>query len=841
MHWYLPRLILVKQVSLRDARLAFNYSRIFNPNLSFKIIANMSASQSTKRSPSPSLQEGLLQESKRKRLPRAGEWVKKEEAWKDWVSDKTIPPVLWIHGPPGCGKSYLAKYIVAELEGLDAPRDVISFFCEASSTPQSFVDFLVSYFDQKVQQGAGESTPQSVYRDPFVAWDRIVELVQHNERCVILVLDGLDEMSEKGRDFDLAAKLKHLVIGNPAKFKLLLSSRSESNIQRRFGEFRNISVTAKLVEDDLEQFIESEINRYPKLAPYLSDLAGPIKTRSEGIFLWAKLYIKNLDANAVEGVKPELEDSPALLDDVYVQIMEKSTRELNTHEIRLRNTVLRWLVTQIRPLSETELANVISIETNMLLGSRFGAKIQEVCASLIKDGIQNGVQPMHYSVQEFFQSRNPIVQQLPDFTAEKAHAILAKTCLSYLSHPAFDNSIGKVKAAQQDEYANGDYRLLEYSSLYWVYHVSHAEKSTELGDLIKKFFTTKNAFAWVDIFLPIYLERSVIQPPPRPARTTHFLYLFTLKSQLVNFFQGSEKSVFDQQISEFLRESYEKGLEEEKSRSLGESQLFGRMMDLAELYGWLPNKTLDPLPLLRQASELASAPTDRAEVFQALADYYKRDGKYDIAQSHLEDLISEAKEHFITNDKRFAFAYDSLGWVCMRQNKLEEATLYLDQALAIAVSNYGSTSPYTLRSKVTLAEVLSKLGRADEAEVLCKDLKAQVDEYREIGVQLPKDSISQLNTLAAVYMQQGKFDDAIGTYKSVVEDRTKVFGDGHRMTLWATMQLGIAKQAGGLLNEAAELFEVLLPKQVAELGEDHPDVKESKTRLDTLRVPFGGN
>jgi SpoVK/Ycf46/Vps4 family AAA+-type ATPase len=49
------------------------------------------------------------QRRKRQRLPQTCEWILREptyNAWKSW--DDASPPVLWIHGPPGCGKSYLA-------------------------------------------------------------------------------------------------------------------------------------------------------------------------------------------------------------------------------------------------------------------------------------------------------------------------------------------------------------------------------------------------------------------------------------------------------------------------------------------------------------------------------------------------------------------------------------------------------------------------------------------------------------------------------------------------------------------------------------------------------------
>ncbi|KIN06748.1 hypothetical protein OIDMADRAFT_46679 [Oidiodendron maius Zn] len=130
---------------------------------------------------------------------------------------------------------------------------------------------------------------------------------------------------------------------------------------------------------------------------------------------------------------------------------------------------------------------------------------------------------------------------------------------------------------------------------------------------------------------------------------------------------------------------------------------------------------------------------------------------------------------------------------------------------------------------MTLAEVLNKLNRGTEAEVLCAELISQVKEHRENGSALPKDSISQLNTLAAVFVQQGKWRDAIETYDAVVQDRKNMFGDEHPVTMWAMQQAGENEQA-------KSLFEVLLPRQKKILGEEHPDIKESEEMLASLKT-----
>lgn len=827
----------------------------FNPFIFKHIpraISKMSTSSSTKRSLSTD-SEASVRSPKRVHLSETCQWINREQTWRDWRDGNARAPILWIHGAPGCGKTFLAHHIINELEELrDKPTIVTSLGVDpspATSITDRILDCLLMHPDldedsRKMFQERYVSIPYGPDR-LFLQWDYVPTLLEKNLN-VTVVIDDLDETFKKNQGFSVPARLRDLAIQHPSQFKLLVFSRTESFIRDFYKEFPNIRITPEMVDDDLEQFIKSELEQYPtRLAPVSEELVGPIKMQSNGNFLWAELCIKDLDERSVEGETPTLEDVPLSFDDFYARMLEKTTRELGPDEIDLRNTILKWLITPIRPFKEDELANVFMIETNQLFNNgTLGAKPEHVCGGLVQYHVWSGISPAHYMVKNFLQGSHPSLQQIPDIEAKKAHASLACVCLKYLSHPVFDRSIEKTQINLREE-LGGHYSFLEYASLYWIYHVSHAEKSEELRSMIKSFFTTKNAFNWADTFLAMFLQRSVIQPPPRPANVSHFICLFTLKSQLVNFFQGQEKIDFAAQIEAFLAEAYQQALKDERERiPMQEDKVVGRLLDLAEFYGWLPIWKFDGLSLLEEAVTRASEVDDSIEIWeyidarQGLADYYKREGRYEEARGVLEELIAKAEgvTELEPNSKRIMFAHDSLGWVCMRLGRLDEAAEHLQRALQIAVERFGSTSSHTLRSKITLAEVLNKLGKSEEAEGLCKELKAQLNDHRQIGTALPKDSIFQLNTLAAIYMQQTKIDEAIETYSAVVDDRKKVFGDEHRMTIWATMQLGIAKQSGGALEEAKELFEALLPKQIKALSETHPDVKETEKRLETLRA-----
>lgn len=88
----------------------------------------------------------------------------------------------------------------------------------------------------------------------------------------------------------------------------------------------------------------------------------------------------------------------------------------------------------------------------------------------------------------------------------------------------------------------------------------------------------------------------------------------------------------------------------------------------------------------------------------------------------------------------------------------------------------GSQSPFSLCSRVTLAEVLGKLGRHEEAEALCAQLEQQIRERRSRGAPLPRDCVSQLYTLVAIYVQRGKYREAAETYETMVADRERRLG-----------------------------------------------------------------
>ncbi|KAK1830704.1 NACHT and ankyrin domain protein [Podospora conica] len=785
---------------------------------------------------------------KRQRVPLTCEWILDEPLYKSWKSwDETLPSTLWIQGPAGAGKSVLARFISDELGGSDDKSVVMSCYCDAASTPASILrtaltQLLASTSATEELHGRLSTAlelvdqtppPASPPSDPsYRAWDRFVEVI---EACppITLIVDGLDELSNKylaTHEFDMPGRLVDLT-GVPAGcVRLLVLSRPQPSIQKALASSLRLTVTREKTQHDLERFVDHSISQLPALAalspPTKTKLAAEIVRRSEGIFIWASLCLQQLAKAPVDdtdGLLERLDSLPPTLNEVYAELLERQEKSLTSSELAVRDAALAWSCAAVRPLLTIEFANILAVERGQFLPSP-DDQILNVCGSLAK--IEHGlVLPMHHSLREFLRSVQ--IDKTPSLSVY--HLTAAKTLLSYLCHPALRH----VKDLASDGNFEQSHPLVEYATLYWVYHCSQADADPDLQDEILSFFQSPNASVWFDVLLPHMIHRSVLPVPPRPPINARFCHLMSLKAQLANYFGKERKNDIDAEISASLRSEYENLLEEATTTHGEHSAIrLRRLLELAELYSWLPGCQERAIDLLTEAitvaSELSSPEADelRLTAYQALADEYKRRANFEDAAKLLEKILETAE------GGRKMFALDSLGWVSARIGKLDAAEKYLKEALEIAQAEHGSASPYTLRSKVTLAEVLSKLGRHGEAEELCAALEAQVSSHRLEGVPLPKDSMSHLNILASVYVQQGKLAEARGLYELIVGDRRAVFGDNHRLTLWAEMQLGVVMVKTGEEDEGRRVLKNLLPRQIAVLGSEHPDVAQVGDILD---------
>jgi tetratricopeptide (TPR) repeat protein len=804
----------------------------------------MSTEDSRKRAPRDTVESE--DNPKRIRLSESGDWILHEPAYQSWAASNSKPNLVWIQGPPGSGKSYLTRKIERDRLENDTASTTISFFCDAHSTPAIIARSLLDQLDAADSSTeVGEPAPEAeslglaTGDGGYRLWDELEKKLIGYE-SVNLIIDGLDEVDRQftsGLDHNLPQIIQDLAYSAIAKLRVLISSRPEPQLLAAFALLPVIVVTAEKVEEDLQRFIEFEIKEHPKLEARLDYLGPQILWRADGLFMTARLLVAAIAADDDEQAIEKLDALPLGMSELYARIFEGMSAVLGSKELLVRDHVLRWLYTAVRPLRLAELMNAFTVDSNAFVPD-FESKAIFACGSLVK--VEGGVLKLaHYSLKDYLESEHISVVHGNRLESKRAHGHVAKTCINYLLHPAF----GRFLEANSDSDTwSTNYPLLEYASLYWVHHVALADPlDDELITLVKTLLlTSPNAFTWSDTFHPTFMDQSVLAIPPRSAQNARFFHLFMLKNQLVRFLKQSGNDM-DEYLFAAIVTRHEDALKAARERQSNTSDLLKCLINLSFIHGWMPGQRPKATQLIKEAYDVfieADLPLTSMtiELMQALGDDHKINGRYDAAKAVFKELLGLASEQSVLSRPQFIFTYDALGWVEMRLGQLDEAEQDLRTALDMVISTYGTRSPFTLRSKVTLAEVLSKVGRMDEAEALCAQLVEQLRQHRANGTALPKDSVSQLVTLALVYKSRADYKSAKDAFAVVVEDRRKVFGNEHPMTLAATFQMAMVQSAAGEVNEAGVVFSALLPLQIRALGTEHPDVKDTNRYLKALEA-----
>jgi Cdc6-like AAA superfamily ATPase len=78
---------------------------------------------------------------KRQHTPSASEWIVHNEAFRNWDRDATAVPLLWLKGPPGCGKTFLVQHLIKRKHASTAVV-FTGYFCDSYSTPAAIVRSL---------------------------------------------------------------------------------------------------------------------------------------------------------------------------------------------------------------------------------------------------------------------------------------------------------------------------------------------------------------------------------------------------------------------------------------------------------------------------------------------------------------------------------------------------------------------------------------------------------------------------------------------------------------------------------------------------------------------------
>ncbi|KAM0323944.1 hypothetical protein ACHAQA_008525 [Verticillium albo-atrum] len=327
---------------------------------------------------------------RRERKKGSCRWLFEEPSYVEWSSRKSlVPPLIWIWGHLGSGKTVLMANVVANLtetataspaSGLSqgSPRPYIaSFFCQyhnkKSLQPDTIIKSILFQFLANLESTGKLRNPRQLQR---LSWDTnsaiqcALEVLPRQEHYFV-VLDAMDEC--KPEDFvELIQSMQKL--RQVLTFHMCFSTRSRGTAQHMHVvqamqtppvNVIDISMTNTARLQELSDFVSAEIERRQHirdLDPQLQSLVQEaLVAGAQGMYLWVVLQIESLFPRHGQVVVSNADISNMLgtLPQTLFYAIERAIS--NIWDKRYGSKIFQIVSAATRPLTTTELAVALNI------------------------------------------------------------------------------------------------------------------------------------------------------------------------------------------------------------------------------------------------------------------------------------------------------------------------------------------------------------------------------------------------------------------------------------------------------------------------------------------------
>ncbi|KAF9512012.1 hypothetical protein BS47DRAFT_1114305 [Hydnum rufescens UP504] len=459
--------------------------------------------------------------------------------WSESANGET-PPIYWLNGLAGIGKSTIAKTVARQAQEkgmlgatfffsrsdkpLRDPRLVLPTLAfQLAHSDNTFMEVIVDALKQ--DPGVGErvllSQLQGLILTPLLT-------INPRRSPIIFILDALDECEEKG-----AAELLQLMFAHIARIpflRILITSRPQPHLSSVFNKAPNLMKTilhdidASVVEQDIRLYISTELAKIPgKLDLEMpTDWATEVEQntlieKSGKLFIYAATAIRFIGDDRVRDPETHLRlilhaqslreagATPySQLDNLYMEVLRNSLSPSNRREILKRFQIVVGSIALLRePLPLHSLANFVEYGRHIVEGSLLHLHSVIVPPSDIREAPRI----YHPSFLEFI--TDPSRCSMPEFVIvavpeqELRHAIRCfelmakhlKRDVAGISDPSLLNRDvegfkKKVRAALSSE--------VQYACRYWASHLSHVEVGEARIMEALEAFTMRSILWWFE-------------------------------------------------------------------------------------------------------------------------------------------------------------------------------------------------------------------------------------------------------------------------------------------------------------------------------------------------------
>lgn len=420
-------------------------------------------------------------------------------SWRTFTADK--PALLWLHGPPGFGKTILSasisEYLTKSNEG-----HVIPFFC-SDSGPSSKDPYAIlrSWIGRTLQQA--QETDESVRNADavyetlvkqgstatrYALWE-VFKAIGRTTSGLTFLVDGLDECELAVHDlkYHCDERVSQFIVEllealEQTRIRILVVSRRTAAIDASLNMDRIHQTDVRVFEyvitsvDNREDIFQCSKTTISKNTSSKFDeatktrLATEMTERSSGMFLWMYMTGKTMTPwDNERKLRNFLAKTPSTIEDIYsTELRRVLNQSLLDRSYGKTLSILLWVTYSFRPLTVREISEALTLapysdtpalstddlpdDWTRVTHQYVNRTIMRACGTLIELRCPNPkahpatwtLQFPHSSVKEFLlgPKRRAILRPYTFSPTETLpeHQWLAGMCLHYLCRGASDRN-----------------------------------------------------------------------------------------------------------------------------------------------------------------------------------------------------------------------------------------------------------------------------------------------------------------------------------------------------------------------------------------------------------------
>ena len=348
-----------------------------------------------------------------------------------WAKDPKKPPVFWLNGLAGTGKTTIAQTIAGRMFAIGCLG--ASFFCSRSFVDRSNLKLIFPTLAFQLAQQYPKfrsSLIRLLRSNPDVVYESLQDQMQKLlvdplwfvDISAVIVIDALDECKDEDPESAILFVLGQLVSKIPG-VKFFITSRPEVHIMTGFRgpllkESTNVFILHKvephIVDNDIRCFFKHKLSKLPhKPQGWPEDVhLDSLCQRAAGFFIYAVAILNFLkhkfkcpsdqldiimkSPNTIHEGQAELKVYDNL-DSLYTSIFLVAFPKKNDEDDAIIRSVLGAVVLVANPLSPSAIATLMGFECDEVL-----SLLESIQSLLVlSDNVNHPIQPFHKSFSDF--------------------------------------------------------------------------------------------------------------------------------------------------------------------------------------------------------------------------------------------------------------------------------------------------------------------------------------------------------------------------------------------------------------------------------------------------------